>query len=303
MVRVGWGFPPEGRGPTPGRACTSLRSKADASHPMSTGAPLGPVPSGPMEHGLPESVAARLGPLARYELRALLLGLALVLVGIPFGILLQQVAVEGPLTGLDEDGAQWLNDRVHGNDLAVDLLQVISFVGKPIFLLFAIGLPGAWVLWHGGKKLAVFLAVTCVGGGVIDTIVKVTVDRPRPEVDEPIATALGKSFPSGHSMQAVVCYGALLLVFLPLLPGVWRRVAIGATVLLAVLIGFSRLSLGVHYVTDILGGYVLGAAWLIASVAAFEIWREERGRRGTHPLEEGVEPEELVEHGEREASR
>ena len=58
---------------------------------------------------------------------------------------------------------------------------------------------------------------------------------------------------------------------------------------------FSRLTLGVHYVSDVLGGYALGAAWLTASVAAFEIWREDRGRRPTHPLEEGVEPEEARE--------
>ena len=47
-----------------------------------------------------------------------------------------------------------------------------------------------------------------------------------------------------------------------------------------------------HFVSDVLGGYVLGAAWLIGSVAAFEIWREERGKRTTAPLAEGVEPEE-----------
>lgn len=98
-------------------------------------------------------------------------------------------------------------------------------------------------------------------------------------------------------MQAVVCYGALLLVFRPLLEGRRRTAAIVATATLIALIGFSRLSLGVHYVSDVLGGYVLGAAWLIASVAAFEIWREDRGNRSTHPLEEGVEPEELMERG------
>ncbi len=248
-----------------------------------------------MDHGLPAGLAAKLGPLGRYELRAFLFGLALVLVGIPFGVLLQQVSTDGPLTGFDEDGARWLNDRFAGNDLAVTALRAISFTGKPVFLLFAIGIPGAWVLWHGGRKLAVFLAVTCLGGGIIDTVVKVAVDRPRPEVAQPIATAFGKSFPSGHAMQSVVCYGALLLVLLPLLHGRARRAAIVGTAVLAALIGFSRLSLGVHYVTDILGGYVLGAAWLIASVAAFEIWREDRGRRPTSPLEDGIEPEE-AEH-------
>lgn len=251
-----------------------------------------------MEHGLPERAAAKLGPLGRYELRALLFALALALVGIPFGVLLHQVATRGPLTGLDEDGAQWLNDRFHDHDLAITVLEAISYTGKPIFLLFAIGLPGAWILRRGGRKLAVFLAVTCLGGGLIDTIVKVAVGRPRPEVEEPIASAFGKSFPSGHSMQAVVCYGALLLVLLPLLEGRRRTAAIASTATLIVLIGFSRLTLGVHFISDVLGGYVLGAAWLIASVAAFEIWREERGRRPTQPLAEGVEPEETKDLAE-----
>lgn len=253
-----------------------------------------------MDHLLPEGVAARLGPLARYELRALLFGLAVVLVGIPFGLLLHQVTTDGPLTSFDEDGAQWLNDRLAGKDGAIAVLRAISFTGKPVFLLFAVGLPVLWAWRRGAHRIAAFLTVTSIGGGLVDTAVKVAVGRPRPEVDEPIATAFGKSFPSGHSMAAVVCYGALLLVFLPLLTGRWRTFAVAATALLVVLIGFSRLTLGVHYVSDVLGGYVLGAAWLSASVAAFEIWREERHLPRTAPLTEGVEPEEatdLVEGG------
>jgi membrane-associated phospholipid phosphatase len=253
-----------------------------------------------MEHWLPEGVASKLGPLARYELRVLLFALALALVGVPFGVLLHQVATNGPLTGFDEDGAAWLNRQLHDHDAIIAVLEAISFTGKPIFLLFAVGVPAAWVLHRGGHKLVVFLVVTSVGGGIIDTIVKVAVGRPRPVVDEPILTAFGQSFPSGHSMQAVVCYGALLLVFLPLVEGRRRTAAVAATISVILLIGVSRLTLGVHYVSDVLGGYVLGAAWLTASVAAFEIWREDRGRRPTHPLEEGVEPEEandLVETG------
>jgi membrane-associated phospholipid phosphatase len=245
-----------------------------------------------MEHLLPEGVATKLGPLGRYELRVLLFGLALAIVGIPFGLLLHQVATRGPLTGFDEVGARWLNERFYDRPLVIDALEVISFTGKPIFLFFAVGVPVLWLLRRGAIKLAVFLTVTCLVGGAIDTVVKVAVGRPRPDVEHPITTAIGNSFPSGHSMQAVVCYGALLLVFLPLCTG-WRRpAAIGATVVLISLIGFSRLSLGLHYVSDVLGGFALGAAWLTASVAAFEIWREERGRRPTRPTEEGVEPEE-----------
>jgi membrane-associated phospholipid phosphatase len=245
-----------------------------------------------MDHGLPEPVAVKLGPLGRYELRAALLVIAMALVGIPFGLLLHQVTTDGPLTALDDSAARWLNARFHGEDGVITLLHIVSFLGKPIFLLFAIGIPGLWIFMHGGRKLGIFLAVTCIGGGIVDTIVKVSVGRPRPEVDEPIVEAFGKSFPSGHSMQAVVCYGALLLVLLPLLNGRNRTLAIGAYVALFLAIGFSRLSLGVHFISDVLGGYVLGAAWLAGSVAVFEIWREERGKRHTHVTVEGVEPEE-----------
>jgi membrane-associated phospholipid phosphatase len=245
-----------------------------------------------MQHGLPEGIAAKLGPLARYELRALLYGLAIVLVGIPFGLLLHQVTTDGPLTAFDDSAARWLHVRVQGEDGMIALLEAISFMGKPIFLLFAVGIPGAWILYHGGKKLAIFLAVTCIGGGIVDTIVKVVVGRPRPKLEEPILEAFGKSFPSGHSMASVVCYGALLLVFLPLMSNRVRNIAIAAYIVLVLAIGFTRLTLGVHFISDVVGGYILGFAWLAASVAAFEIWREERGKRHTHISDEGVEPEE-----------
>lgn len=248
-----------------------------------------------MEHGLPEGVAGKLGPLGRYELRATLLGIALVLVGVPFGLLLHQVATDGPVTSLDDGAARWLNRRVSGHDPLIALLEVVSFLGKPIFLVFAIGLPGAWILRRGGRKLALFLAVTCIGGGLVSTVVKLAVGRPRPELDQPITEAFNHSFPSGHAMQAVVCYGALALVVSPMVGATARRRIMAGTVVLAVAIGASRLALGVHYVSDVLGGYVLGAAWLAGSVAVFEIWREERGRRPTHPLDEGVEPEETEE--------
>lgn len=245
-----------------------------------------------MEHGLPEATADKLPPQGRYGLRQLLVGIAVALVGVPFGLLLHQVTRDGPLTSLDESAAEWLHVRVVDNEFVEAVMHAISYTGKPIFLTFAVGLPALWLLRHGARKLVVFLAVVSIGGGAIDTVVKVAVGRPRPEFDEPIATAFGNSFPSGHSMSSLVCYGALLLVFLPLVPKARRPWAIGATVLLVLAIGFSRLALGVHFVSDVLGGYVLGAAWLIGSVAAFEIWREERGRRHTDPLAEGIEPEE-----------
>ena len=83
----------------------------------------------------------------------------------------------------------------------------------------------------------------------------------------------------------------LLLVFLPILHGVWRSVAATFAVLMILAIGFSRIALGVHYVSDILGGYVLGAAWVAAMAAAFNMMRVDREHRSVD-VREGLEPEQ-----------
>ena len=247
-----------------------------------------------MDRGLPAAAIARLSPQGRWGARELLLGLSVVLVGIPFGLLLHQVTQEGPLTALDERWARWLHERVADGGFAETVLRAISFTGKPGFLAVAVGLPMIWLLRNGARKLALFLLVVGVGGGLVDTAVKVAVGRPRPTFDEPIATAFGKSFPSGHSMSSLVCFGALLVVFLPLVAPRARAWCVALTGAWILAVGVSRLALGVHYVSDVLGGYVLGAAWLAGSVAVFEVWREDRGRRPTQPLEEGLDPEEAI---------
>jgi undecaprenyl-diphosphatase len=241
------------------------------------------------EH-LPSLLRARLDPAQRYGLRLTLLAVALVLVGIPFGFLTDQVLREGPFVELDTWAANTLHELVRESDLLVHALQVVSFSGKPIFFVIVCVPVGVFLLLRGHFHLTMFLAVSTTLGGLIDTAVKVAVDRDRPSLEDPVATAFGQSFPSGHSMMSLVTYGALVLIFLPVLRE-HRRTVIGATSVLVVAIGVSRLALGVHFISDVLGGWVLGAAWLAMSTAAFEIWREDRGLRPTKPLEEGVEPE------------
>lgn len=239
---------------------------------------------------LPGWVRRRLDPAQRYGLRATLFGVALVLVFVPFGLLLEQVVDEGPLTRHDRAIAEELHDVVRDHPGVHGPLEVVSFLGKPIWFYILVGAVGAYLVWRGRRRLVGFLVTTGLVGGLIDTAVKVLVSRPRPELEHPVATAFGQSFPSGHAFTSTAIYGALLLVFLPVMS---RRARIAGWVAYAVLvaaIAFSRLALGVHYLSDVLGGVVLGAAWLIASVAAFSIWREERGRPPVHPGE-GVEPE------------
>src|SRR5690606_35884340 len=119
----------------------------------------------------------------------------------------------------------------------------------------------AWLLWRRRVHLAVYLAGTALLGGGVNLVVKHLVDRERPigTFDEPVASAAGPSFPSGHAMISTVAYGALLLTLLPLVPERRRSLVVAATALLVAAIGFTRLALGVHWVTDVVGGHVLGA--------------------------------------------
>ena len=110
-------------------------------------------------------------------------------------------------------------------------------------------------------------------------------------VAHPIAHGPGNSFPSGHSLGSIVCYGAVLLVFLPAARGRWRTVFITVIVALVALIGISRILLGVHYVSDVVGGWAVGIAWLGLTTFAFELSRDAAGLPVTDPVTEGLEPE------------
>jgi undecaprenyl-diphosphatase len=241
--------------------------------------------------GLPGPVARRLDPEERYGLRVTLFALALVMAGVPFGLLLDQVKRNGPLIEVDTAAANHLHGWVLSHPWAEGVFRVLSFLGSPPWFYLLIGATALFFWFRAGHlRLAAYLVVTGFVGGAVDTAVKVLVDRDRPSLSDPIATAHGQSFPSGHTMLATYGYGALLLAFLPVLPRRTRPWAIGGWLVLVGLIALSRLGLGVHYISDVLGGFVLGLAWLALSTAAFSVWRIERGRKPVE-LTEGVEPE------------
>lgn len=231
-------------------------------------------------------------PERRFGTRALLAAGALVLVAVPFAMLL--FLVEGKWRPLERADAG-VRDDLHG--YAVDhhpfvtAMRLLSDVGSAPVYLTAFAVIIGWLLHRRLPRLAAFVAVTVVGSSLLNQVVKMAVDRARPVLPDPVAHANGMSFPSGHAQAAVVAYSVLLLVFLPVLRGAWRPVVVSVAVLTVLAIGFSRVALGVHYVTDVVAGYVLGAAWVAAMTAAFNTWRADRGQRRTQPLEEGLEPE------------
>ncbi len=238
----------------------------------------------------PRSWLGRLAPRERFEARVVAFALALSLVAIPFSTLLLAVIRNSPVTRFDETVANDLHAHVVGHPVAIDALQFVSWLGKPLLLGVCVAIGAAYAFWRGRRRLSLFLVVAAIGGGLVDSAVKAAVNRPRPVFEVPVAAAFGKSFPSGHAMSSTVTYGALLLVFLPAVPRAKRWVATTATVTLVLAIGASRLLLGVHFVSDVAGGYALGLAWLLGTAALFDLWRQERGA-GAVDLTDGLEPE------------
>lgn len=243
-----------------------------------------------MNSRLSQWTRERLDPAERYGLRVTLFALATLLVLIPFLYLLLQVTSRGPLTRTDTQVADSLHEVVHDSTFLVTAAKVVSFLGLPAWFFVIIGAAALYFWRMGRRRIATYLVVTNLVGGVLNTIVKLTVDRPRPVLDEPVAEAFGRSFPSGHTMATTVGYGTLLLVLMPLIPRRWRVPAVVGYFVWVFLMALSRLSLGVHYVTDVLGAFVLGLAWLSAGTAAFSIWRKEEGDEPVEVLE-GAEPD------------
>jgi membrane-associated phospholipid phosphatase len=245
-----------------------------------------------MAPGLPRFVQRRTDPAQRYGLRLTLAALATLLVAVPFAFLLFQVVAGGPLTRLDADVADRLNETVRGHGWLIAVLRAVSWLGWPPLLALVVTLAVAIAWRSGSTRLLAFLVATTAGGAVVSTVTKLLVDRPRPEVDHPVAEAFGASFPSGHAMGSTVVYGVVLLAFLPLVRPDRRRAATAVTAAVVLVVAASRVLLGVHFLTDVVAGIVLGAAWLIAATVVFEIWRAERGRPFSNPVDDGIEPEE-----------
>ncbi len=166
----------------------------------------------------------------------------------------------------------------------VDALMVgLSAVGSVPVLLLLAAATAVLAVRRGRPGLAALVAVASVGVVLVNEVLKWIVARPRPKL-EWAAVYPDYSFPSGHTMDSIVVLIAVAFVVWALFG---RRAGVVATSLalgLAVLIGLSRIYLGAHYLTDVLGGFLAGAIWLIVVVWAFRAtWRRRAREVATSP--------------------
>ncbi|HZR54387.1 MAG TPA: phosphatase PAP2 family protein [Streptosporangiaceae bacterium] len=232
---------------------------------------------------MPVPAASRrsLAPLAIVTAAAALFTLLLLLVRLRWA----------PLESVDHHAAAWLNSLVAGHAAVVSVISAVTWLGSGAVLWTLVGASAVVLAVLRRWRLTVYLLATGAGALVLDPVLKALVGRLRPVVAHPIAHGTGNSFPSGHALGSIVCYGAVFLVFLPAVRGMWRRVLTAVIITLIGAIGISRLLLGVHYLSDVLGGWALGITWLGITAFAFELSRHMAGEPVTHPVTEGLEPE------------
>jgi len=212
--------------------------------------------------------------------RTLGVAVALILVTVPFVLTLQ--LVEGrwpPLLRVDRDVRDSLNGYAVTHPGFVDVMQLISAAGSALAWTGVLAAVVGWLLWRRLPRLALFVVVTAVGSSMLNAATKSAVHRLRPVLAHPVAHEQGLSFPSGHAQAAMVGYAVLLIIFVPMLQGAWRRTVVAGAAVAVLSIGFSRLALGVHYASDVAGGFALGAAWVLVMATLFNAMTfDSRGR-------------------------
>src|SRR6266487_6472744 len=177
------------------------------------------------------------------------------------------LAMANPLAGPDHEVAGWFH--AHLTHTFVSVLRALTEFGSGEWIgivMFALVLFFAWKRWWPSL---VTLIVAVPGGMLLNEWVKVLVHRHRPFVDGPFVDWSGYSFASGHTIGATLLYGQLLLFVLPSLKTRhWRLLCIISAMSLVALVGFSRIALGAHFLTDVLAAIVFGVLWLVFCLIA-----------------------------------
>jgi len=184
----------------------------------------------------------------------------------------------GPLRTVDLDIVRSLNGYISGHRAQLQFWTMVSLLFGPVVLPTAVLLAAALLWFRGLRRSALLIAVAMIGATSLSSIVKVLVGRARPVPMNPVGSANGYSFPSGHTLSSMVVIGVALLLLLPAVPARGRVPLSAGAVLLAAAVGFSRLILGVHFFSDVLGSWLIGGAWLLVLLAGFRRTLAAQGR-------------------------
>lgn len=210
------------------------------------------------------------GLLARWPI----IGIVMVLLGgISFGALAFNLQTNGPLLQWDVPLDNSMHAQAVASSLFIKDVMIASFyVGKQLVTVIAVILGLYFLIKRYWLELAmVFIGFS--GSGTLWYLLSTYYNRPRPVFVPPLWIVIkAGGFPSGHTMSAVVCYGFLAYLLVPKLRSLfWKWVVVIVTLVIMAYIGYGRLFLGEHYLSDVIAGYALGIFWSGLVYTALEV--------------------------------
>lgn len=183
-------------------------------------------------------------------------------------------------------------DEVIGPAWMHEMVRDITALGSFALLGLLVLAVCSYLYLARMRSAALFVLVSVLGGTLMSTLLKMGYNRPRPDLTT-MSEQFTASFPSGHAMLSAVTFltlGALLARFAPTRP--LQILSIGGAILLTLLVGLSRLYMGVHYPSDILAGWCLGSAWaLLCSAIAIMLQRRGKVDQPAGQDSDGVSPQ------------
>jgi len=155
-----------------------------------------------------------------------------------------------------------------GRPVLFAFARTVTFFGEPTVLIGAGFLVAAWLWWRNRGRLALALLLVILIGRGLSEAQKYWVARARPDLEPHLVVVKTSSFPSGHATSSMIFY---LTLALALTAGTrWHRVAAAGAIVLSLLIGTSRVMLGVHWPSDVIGGWAFGMLWVLLTLRLTE---------------------------------
>jgi len=234
----------------------------------------------PLKHFL----QARLSPEGVLGLNLTIGALVLVAATLLFSAIAEDVVNKERLTVIDVKVSDVVHHHTRAPLTAAMLVftNIHSSLGISIITLLVV----AYLVRHKLRAWALALALSVFGGMLLNVVLKNLFHRARPHFDDPILTLSSYGFPSGHTMMATTLYGALCALMVSHVRGwLWRMVTILAAAFLIGLVGFSRIYLGAHYLSDVLAAMVEGLAWLalcLTAVGTMQRWRRKKANANSN---------------------
>ncbi|WP_431041116.1 phosphatase PAP2 family protein [Streptomyces sp. P1-3] len=217
---------------------------------------------------------------------------ATLLAGLFLLLLVPVAAGWGPLESADREISRSLHRWAVAHDGWTEANRVLTDrVWDPMTMRALLAVAVCWLAWRREWRLAFWVVLTSALGTVLQWTVKATVRRERPRWPDPVDSGNYFAFPSGHAVTATVSCG--LVLWLLARHGVrtrWLAPAAAVATVSVLGVGFTRVYLGVHWTSDVLGGWLLGAALVAAAVATYEPARTRGAGRDNDHVRDGRVP-------------